>query len=102
MNFKFTNRDIIWKTKWDEYRYEFPAILSMTLFGFEFGVTSFDDDDYWESLLTWHSCENVEELDGIMGKWHHLNSDTYEYRLNPEFLKESYKTELINFRETFE
>lgn len=102
MNFKFTDRDIIWKTKWDEYRYEFPAILSITLFGFEFGITSFDNDDYWESLLTWYNCKNVEELDGIMGKWHLLNSDTYENRVKPEFFKEPYRTNLIKFRETSE
>ena len=102
MNFKFTNRDIIWKTKWDDYRYEFPAIISLTLFGFEFGIMSSDDDDYWESLLTWDTCKDVKELDGIMGKWHLLNSDTYENRVKPEFFKEPYRTNLIKFRETSE
>lgn len=41
MSFYFFDCDICWKTKWDEYRYEHPAHITLVLFGLAISVTAY-------------------------------------------------------------
>ena len=108
--FHFWDDDIMYKTKWseDDYRYEFPAHITLVFFGLAISVTAIipqvnkwtSTEDYWESLLTYRHYKDISKVDKIMGSWRSLKDGKEEYRrrLNPEFLKEPYKSQLIQSR----
>lgn len=55
-NFGFNWSTLGWKTKWDEYRYEYPAVLSFVAFNKQIAITinGIDgkyDMSYWEAWL---------------------------------------------------
>lgn len=104
MSFYFFDSDIIWKPKWDEYRYEYPAHITLVFFGLAISVTAYipednkntftTEEDYWESLLTYNG--NLKDTNDQMGWWK-SNTEKY-FRFNPNFLKEPYKSELIRIQ----
>ena len=64
LRFGIENVPLGWKTKWDEYSYEHPAMWSIFFFGFSFNISvhapivnsdnkfyRHDDDSYWEGIL---------------------------------------------------
>ena len=99
LSFYFFDDDIIWKTKWSEndFRYEFPAHITLVFFGLALSVTAYipkqsDDDwtatdDYWESLLTFIYCNgDIKKTDDIMGQWNRPGEEGFKFRFRPEFL----------------
>jgi len=99
LSFYYFNSDIVWKTKWseDDFRYEFPAHITLVFFGLALSVTTYipkqsDDDwtvtdDYWESLLTFIYCKgDIKKTDDIMGQWNRPGEEGFKFRFRPEFL----------------
>lgn len=99
LSFYYFNSDIVWKTKWtaDDFRYEFPAHITLVFFGLALSVTTYipkqsDDDwtvtdDYWESLLTFIYCNgDIKKTDDIMGQWNRPGEEGFKFRFRPEFL----------------
>ena len=107
MSFHFYDRDIYWKTKWDEYRYEYPAHITLVFFGLALSVTAYipdingntTQDDYWESLLTYNGdLKNTNEKMGWWRTFEFGEPVKYSFRFNPDFLKEPYRSELIKIQ----
>ena len=99
--FRFDDSDIMWKTKYDDFRYEFPAHITLVIFGLAISVTAVPSigdytsyDDYWESILNYRYYKSLKKTHEIMGVWNHIGTDKKTIRFNPDFLKEPYKTEL--------
>lgn len=61
LKFRIYNFDLIWKTKYDDVRYEFPPQFTIVLFGLSLSLTLHEptggyytsDDQYWEGILDW-------------------------------------------------
>jgi hypothetical protein len=59
---------MIWKTKWDEYRYEFPPLFSIVFFGRSRSYwlkhpklqekDGYYDENYWEPILYYKDTEH--------------------------------------------
>ena len=104
-SFYFFDNDITWKTKYDDYRYEYPAHITLVFFGLAISVTAYipeingstTDMDYWESLLEYNG--DLKETNDKMGCWHCLDDDSRIRRFNPDFLKEPYRSELIKIQQ---
>lgn len=73
LSFHIFNRDVMWKTKWDDYdfRYEFPPQFTIVLFGWALSFWLYPEiknkdtesaDHYWESLLTYVYGEHKGDL----------------------------------------
>lgn len=102
LSFYFFNSDIMYKTKWedDDYRYEYPAHITLVIFGFTISVTAYipkqDDndwtcnDDYWESLLTYnHYNGDLKKVNDMMGYWNKPDDSNFRFRFQPRFLASS-------------
>ena len=100
--FRFMDNDIMWKTKYGDYRYEFPAHITLVIFGLAISVTAHipenREDDYWESLLTYLELKDLKETNKTLGSWHSFDTDNTYFAFNPNFLKEPYKSELIKIQ----
>lgn len=100
LSFYFFNSDIMWKIKWsrDDFRYEYPAHITLVIFGLALSVTAYipkaneDDwtaqDDYWESLLTFnHYGGDIKKTNEVMGWWNKPDDKNFRFRFQPRFLK---------------
>ena len=102
--YKFSN-DVIWKTKWDEIRYEFPPQFTIVAFGLSFSMwlcpefKSKDSwrlnyDHYWETLLTYvyRNVKSYEELRKRLGEWTYMkDGDERTYTtVQPEYFKKKF------------
>ena len=100
LSFYFFNSDIMWKTKWseDDFRYEYPAHITLVFFGLALSVTAYipkvDEndwtvqDDYWESLLTFnHYGGDIKKTNEVMGWWNKPDDKNFRFRFQPRFLK---------------
>ena len=107
LGFHFTT--LGWKTKWNEYRFEWSPMLSIVLFGKQiciwiFPDIEFDDyrvalDCYWEAYLTYKyktdkTKSKEERLSQLKEKyscsWGNSEkgyTDYYQYILKPKYLK---------------
>lgn len=102
LSFRIFNLNTVWKTKYEDYRYEFPGQFTIVIFGFSFTWYTqapvnikecwTGNDDYWESMLTYLDCKSIKDTNLKMGMWS-ANDGSY-YRFSPDFLKEPYKSEL--------
>lgn len=72
------NRDVMWKTKFENYRFEFPPQFTIVFFGLAlsfwlkppFMDNICDEDDYWESILWYlNECNLDEDYKHINNKW---------------------------------
>lgn len=56
LKFGFCSNELGWKTKYDYYRFEYPAKWCFVALGFQFVLTFFaeNEDHYWESFLYFH------------------------------------------------
>lgn len=56
LKFGFRYNGLGWKTKWDSYRFEYPAKWCFVALGFQFVLTFYveNKDNYWESFLYFH------------------------------------------------
>jgi hypothetical protein len=99
LSFYFFNADIMYKTKWsdDDYRYEYPAHITLVFFGLALSVTAYipkaDEndwtcqDDYWESLLTYNHYEgDLKKTNEVMGWWNKPGDKNFRFRFQPRFL----------------
>lgn len=99
LSFYFFNSDIMYKTKWseDDYRYEYPAHITLVFFGLALSVTAYipkmDEndwtvqDDYWESLLTFnHYGGDIKKTNDVMGWWNKPGDKNFRFRFQPRFL----------------
>ena len=106
MTFEIFNWDITWKTKYGDYRFEFPGQFTIVFFGLSFSIWNVNptgndhkDEDYWEAIL-WYinskketPIEKLKESNSKLGRWVIYTDDGKELvrRLDKDFLKEPYK-----------
>lgn len=78
LSFYIFNRDIMWKTKYEDYRFEYPGQFTIVCFGWSLSLwlNAPENDDawdiysYWESILWYlNECELNEEYKSINKKW---------------------------------
>lgn len=99
LSFYFFNSDIVYKTKWseDDFRYEFPAHITLVIFGFAISITAYipkseendftSNDDYWESLLTYNYFKgDIKKTNEVMGYWNSPKDNNFRFRFQPRFL----------------
>ena len=99
LSFYLFNSDIVWKTKWseDDFRYEYPAHITLVIFGIALSVTTYIPstsekdwtctDDYWESLLTFnHFNGDLKKTNDEMGWWGKPGEENFRFRFQPRFL----------------
>ena len=74
LSFYIFNHDVIWKTKYDDYRYEYPPQFTIVIFGWSFNWwliaptnNVYDNDNYWESILWYLDTHSLDETDKNMG-----------------------------------
>ena len=92
----------MYKTKWsdDDYRYEYPAHITLVIFGFAISITAYIpkqnendwtcNDDYWESLLTYnHYNGDLKKVNDVMGYWNKPGDENFRFRFQPRFLTSS-------------
>lgn len=106
--FHFYDNDIMWKTKYDDYRYEFPGFIGLVIFGLSISLTAYIpkenekdyscNDDYWESILNYQEYKDLKKVHEIMGVWNTIGTNEKRIRFNPRFLKEPYRSELIKIQ----
>lgn len=100
--FYIFNYDMCWKTKYDDYRYEFPPQFSIVFFGLCFSVwlnaPDNNNDDYWESILWYLQYGSLADVDKEMGYWMKMENNVKVPRLNIEYIKEPYRSALIKYR----
>lgn len=74
LSFHIFNRDVGWKTKWDETRYEWPPQFTIVFFGLAFSVwlsapeadvKNLSQDGYWEGVIDYGFYKNKENFDPV-------------------------------------
>lgn len=110
LSFYIFNHDLVWKTKYDDYRFEYPPQLSIVIFGWSLNfwlkapkceyksnariLTT--DEDYWESILWYIEYKNrfPERNRKLSGRW---KGNGYAYdKIRKEFFKEEYRKFIKN------
>ena len=79
LSFHIFNHDMIWKTKFEDYRFEFPPQFTIVFFGVSLSLwlqAPVDKDDtlgyysYWESILWYiNECDLNEKYKRVNKKW---------------------------------
>ena len=79
LSFHVFNHDMIWKTKFEDYRFEFPPQFTIVFFGISLSFwlqAPVDKDDtlgyysYWESILWYlNECDLDENYKRVNKKW---------------------------------
>lgn len=111
-NFGFNWCTLGWKTKWDEYRYEYPAILSFVAFNKQAvicikGIDGKYDLSYWEAWLYYKyrtkgtKVERLKEtIKNYSCTWSHTEGDKMIYENHyPLILRKKYLKHLINIKD---
>jgi hypothetical protein len=105
LSFYIFNRDVTYKWKYDDIRYEYPPEFTIVFFGFAFYITlepQLEDEDdspyhYWESLLNFlYQCnKNVTETLHYCGQWTTFknNKDSNFFQLRKTHIKPEYHQE---------
>lgn len=99
--FYIFNHDLFWKTKWDDYRYEFPPQFTIV---FLYWHISFylappkgcNNYDYWEAILWYIEKRNFEKVFNEMRAWMDMRTNKVNYRLQPNMVEPEYQ-ELVQF-----
>lgn len=95
------NYGLGWKLKWDDYRYEYPPGITLVLFGFSISLwlvppidtktgEPHSDYDYWEAILNYIDCKDINEVKKRMGSWQTYKDGKYinvREACNDDFLK---------------
>lgn len=108
MSFHIYNHDVIWKTKYDEIRYEFPPQFTVVFFGLSLSFwlkcpvnNEFAwDGHYWEAILN-HIYKNktgtLKETIELTGIWSKLGKSKEEniryFSIRPDFITDKYLEE---------
>ena len=98
LSFFIFNLDLCWKTKYGDYRYEFPPQFTIVFFGLALsfylhcpvkGVGK--DNDYWEAILWYIDKKDLKVVDKMLGCWSYIDgSQVVKRRLDKRFLKSEY------------
>ena len=83
LSFHIFNHDMIWKTKFEDYRFEFPPQFTIVFFGISLSIwlksprgiedPVWDDYNYWESILWYlNECDLDEKYKRVNKKWFKL------------------------------
>lgn len=107
--FHIVNLDLGWKTKWDDYRYEYPPQFSIIAFGFSLSFTLHspetnefaNDNHYWESILNYlyaNKSNTLEEAVRVTGVWSLYKSKEGNkcikfFAVRPEYINQNYLEE---------
>lgn len=95
LSFYIFHNDVVWKTKYDDYRYEFPPQFCIVFFGLCIGFhlhnpaadRAMHDDDYWEAILWYLEYKDLEKVKNALGTWFSYSNNMSHDRLNPKFIK---------------
>ena len=99
--FYMFNHDLWWKTKWDDYRFEFAPQFTIVFLYWHISFFLAPPegcrvDDYWESILWYIEKRNLEKTFNEMSAWKNLQTGEINYRLTPNMVEEEYQ-ELIQY-----
>lgn len=111
--FGIYNYDLIWKTKFRDYRYEFPPQFTLVFFGLsisfwldapEDSMNKLHDTDYWECILNYlykHDKDLIKTYK-YMGKYRSYTRGIDDYEefdvMDENYIKEPYKTIIKNIK----
>ena len=91
------NHDLIWKTKWDDYRFEFPPQFTIVLFGWSLSFwlrnplgPDYRDDTYWEAILWYIDKKYIKDTFKECPIWENCHTGELTFSLNPDILKYPY------------
>lgn len=103
LTFNVFDLDVMWKTKYDEIRFEYPPQFTIIIFGIAltvFAVAPFKDDgeSYWEGLLNYvYGSKNLKQAIIDIGYYTTLNKEKGEDKsywcIRPEYIKKEYLNE---------
>ena len=87
LSFYFFNSDIMYKTKWedDDYRYEYPAHITLVIFGFAISITAYIPKQN-ENLTYNHYNGDLKTVNDVMGCWNKPGDKNFRFRFQPRFL----------------
>lgn len=76
------NHGLVWKLKFDEYRFEYPPAMTLVLFGFSISIwltppNKHSDYDYWESILWYIELKDIKLVKEQMGSWKTYQNGEY-------------------------
>lgn len=99
--FYIFNNDLWWKTKWNDYRFEFAPQFTIVFLYWHISFFLAPPegcrvDDYWESVLWYIEKRNLEKTFNEMRAWKNLQTGEINYRLTPEMVEPEYQ-ELIQY-----
>ena len=76
LSFYIFNRDINWKNKYNEYRFEYPGQFTIMFFGLSLSFWLQNptgdikyDSDYWESILWYLELKDLDAVEKEMGHY---------------------------------
>lgn len=91
------NHDLIWKTKWDDYRYEFPPQFTIVLFGWSLSFwlkhplgKEYRDDCYWEAMLWYIDKKYIKDAFEECPIWKNCNTNELTFSMDPNILNPPY------------
>jgi len=102
LEFHVFNWELGWKTKYDDYRYEFPPQFTIVMFGISLSFTLHSpvekecDDHYWESILNYCASKGKTEEERLRdaiqytGVWTILTDNTSYFGTSPKYIKKEY------------
>lgn len=97
MSFYIFNHDLIWKTKWGDYRYEFAPQFTIVVFGISLSFwlkhplgKKYHDDMYWEAVLWYIEKKNIKDAFNECSVWENFETKELSFPLCPEILNSPY------------
>lgn len=108
MTFRKFNWGVGWKTKWEDYRYEFPPQLTLVFFGLSISFWLVQDEEYWEGILyytdpaemsgrsVYNEClpefkKDIVVVGKQLGVWRDGTTGKNFYAFKPEYLESPYR-----------
>ena len=95
--FYIFNHDLFWKTKWDDYRYEFPPQFTIVAFGLSLSFwlkhplgKKYRDDTYWEAMLWYIDKKYIKDAFKECPVWKNYDTNELTFSLCPEILNPPY------------
>lgn len=113
-SFHIFNFDVMYKPKWEEWRYEFPPQFTIVAFGLSLTFTLHcpindkysSDDHYWECILEYlYGRSNKSIINTLLNSGIWTGSGQKYHQLRREYLKkeyqEQYDTALVIFKHRY-
>lgn len=106
LSFYIFNHDVIWKTKYDDIRYEYPPQFTIVFFGLSLSFwlkpvikdSRYENENhYWESLLQFIYGKNPYNLSKTIincGQWETKNESYWQVSKN--YIKPKFQEEYTN------